>query len=123
MAPKAPGLTSAANMSQLRPTVEDDSNEETEDDEEMDDDDDGGDRPRPLHDELDEALAGAILELAEKPNATVAFVVADEMMTRLRELRERANNGKKTEENNKGIDSAIQEAIAERVAKVVKREV
>jgi hypothetical protein len=117
MTPKATGSTAATTP--LQPTV--DSDEETEDDEEMDD---GDDRQRPLQDEPDEALAGAILELAEKPNATVAFVVANEMMTRLQELRKRANGRKRAEGDNNEIGSAVaQEMIAESVARAVKREV
>jgi hypothetical protein len=115
---KATGSTAAANTSPLQPAVEDDSDEETEDDEEMDD---GDDRQCPLQDEPDEALAGAILELAEKPNTTLAFVVANEMMTW---FRKRAHGGKKAEESNKGVGSAVpQEMIDKSVAKAVKREV
>ena len=114
MAPKATGSAAAADASPLQPAVEDDSEEETEGDEEMEDSDDD---QRPLQDQSDESLAGAILEMAEKPNAALAFVVANEMMMRFRELRKRAHGGKKAEESSKGL------MIAENVAKVVKREV
>ncbi|KAK4236542.1 hypothetical protein C8A03DRAFT_45468 [Achaetomium macrosporum] len=62
--------------------------EDGEDDDEMEDEDD--DDRNPLHDEPDEVLAGTILQLCKEPNEMVAHVVADEMMTRLRELRQRA---------------------------------
>ena len=78
---------------------------------------DSDDDQRPLQDEPDEALAGAILEMAEKPNAALTFVAANEMMMRFRELRKRAHGGKKAEESSKEL------MIAENVAKVVKREV
>jgi hypothetical protein len=97
MAPKAIGSAAAANTSPPQPAVEDDSEEETE----GDDDD-----HRPLQGKTDEALAGAILEVAEKPNASLAtFEVAKEMLARFRKLRKRTQGVKKTEESSKGFVS------------------
>jgi hypothetical protein len=119
MAPKATGSAAAANTSPLQPAIEDDSEEETEGDEEMEDNEDD---QRPLQGQSDESLAGAILEMAEKPNAALAFVVANEMMMRFRELRKRAHGVKKAGESSKGFGPVgPQEMIAESVAKVVKR--
>jgi hypothetical protein len=115
--PLATGQAAAANTSPLQPAVEDDSEEETEgdDDDEMEDNDDDH---RLLYGQPDEALAGAIHEVAEKPDAALAFEVAKEMLARFRELRKRTNGVKKTEESSKGFGSVgSQEMIAESVVR------
>ena len=141
MAPKAKGSAAAKrakkakNYAQVGPAppagraqpiamAEDDN----DDDDEMEDDGDSNGR-YPLHDETDETLAGTILQLAIEPNEIVAEAVAKEMMTRLRELRQRVENGKEKEKDNQGIDTtAIENAVVEHVVmgivvKVVQQEI
>ena len=61
--------------------------------------------------------------MAEKPDASLAYELANEMMVRLQELRKRSHGVKKKEEGSKGFGSVgPQEMIAESVARVVKRE-
>ncbi|KAJ4289990.1 hypothetical protein N0V88_006791 [Collariella sp. IMI 366227] len=107
------------------------SDNEMEDDEMEDGDEMGGEDGNginPLHDESDETLAGIIVHLAEEPNDMVAQMAADEMMTRLRRLRQKVQNGKRGEGDNEGMDTAalhqtlintVAEAVGQGVEKAV----
>jgi hypothetical protein len=64
---------------------------------------DNDDDQRPLQGHPDESLAGAIPKIGEKPNAELAFMVANEMLIQFRELRKRAHGVKNAEEISKGF--------------------
>ncbi|KAJ4287402.1 hypothetical protein N0V88_007673 [Collariella sp. IMI 366227] len=97
--------------------------DEMEDDEMEDGDELGGEDGNginPLHDESDETLAGIIVRLAEEPNDMVAQLAADEMMTRLRRLRQKVQNGKRGEGDDEGMDTAtLHQTLVNTVAEAV----
>ncbi|KAJ4288895.1 hypothetical protein N0V88_007228 [Collariella sp. IMI 366227] len=99
------------------------SDDEMEDDEMEDGDEMGGEDGNginPLHDESDETLAGIIVRLAEEPNDMVAQLAADEMMTRLRRLRQKVQNGKRGVGDDEGMDTAtLHQTLVNTVAEAV----